>query len=104
MAADFGAEMSEIRVPALIVHGDHDVFAPVETCGRRSADLIPDSKLAVYRNASHLLHLSHRRQLNTDLLAFVRAKKGHRPSMPAQVPANRLPRPPRDRGRGREPS
>jgi pimeloyl-ACP methyl ester carboxylesterase len=74
VAADFRNEMSRIRIPALIVHGDHDAFAPLQTCGRRSADLIPDSKLTVYRNASHMLHLSHRRQLNTDLLAFVRSQ------------------------------
>ncbi|TQF03081.1 alpha/beta hydrolase [Kitasatospora acidiphila] len=71
LAADFRADLRAIRIPTLVVHGDADAFAPLETCGRRSAELIPDSKLVVYRNASHMLHLSHRRQLNTDLLAFV---------------------------------
>ncbi|WP_116202384.1 alpha/beta fold hydrolase [Amycolatopsis circi] len=74
LAADFRPEMREIRVPALIAHGDHDAFAPFETCGQLSADLIPDSALVVYRNASHMLHLSHRQQLNADLLAFVGAE------------------------------
>lgn len=74
VAADFRAELAEIRLPALVVHGDDDAFAPFETCGRRSADLIPDSKLVVYRNASHMLHLSHRRRLNADLLAFAAAQ------------------------------
>jgi pimeloyl-ACP methyl ester carboxylesterase len=74
MAADFRDEVSRIRVPALVVHGDGDTFAPLETCGRRSAELIPDSTLVVYRNASHMLQLSHRRQLNAHLLAFVRVQ------------------------------
>jgi non-heme chloroperoxidase len=72
MSADFRPEVSKIRVPALVVHGDNDAFAPLETCGRRSAELIPDTTLVVYRNASHMLQLSHRQQLNADLLAFVR--------------------------------
>ncbi|MDH6141991.1 non-heme chloroperoxidase [Kitasatospora sp. GP30] len=71
LVADFRADLRAIRVPTLVVHGDSDAFAPLEICGRRSADLIPGSRLVVYRNASHMLHLSHRRQLNADLLAFV---------------------------------
>lgn len=78
MAADFKGEISTIRVPALVVHGDNDAFAPLETCGSRSAELIPDSTLLVYRNASHMLQLSHRQQLNADLLAFVRSRNEHR--------------------------
>jgi non-heme chloroperoxidase len=70
--ADFSAELRKITVPALVLHGDHDAFAPLETCGRRSADLIPDSQLVVYRNAAHMPHLSHREQLNADLLSFAR--------------------------------
>lgn len=71
VAADFRGEVNRIKVPALVVHGDNDAFAPLETCGRRSAELIPDSTLLIYRNASHMLQLSHRQQLNADLLAFV---------------------------------
>jgi non-heme chloroperoxidase len=70
--ADFSAELRKITVPALVVHGDHDAFAPLETCGRRSADLIRDSQLVVYSNAAHMPHLSHREQLNADLLSFTR--------------------------------
>jgi len=70
LAADFRAEASQISVPALILHGDHDAIAPLEICGQRSADLILDSKLVVYQNASHMLHLSHREQLNHDLQEF----------------------------------
>jgi non-heme chloroperoxidase len=74
LAADFSAELSKVAVPALVLHGDHDVFAPLETCGRRSAALIPGSRLVVYQNAGHLPHLSHSERLNADLLAFVRAR------------------------------
>jgi non-heme chloroperoxidase len=73
MPADFTAELSNITLPALVVHGDHDAFAPLETCGRRSASLIPGSRLVVYDNAAHMPHLSHRERLNADLQAFVRS-------------------------------
>jgi pimeloyl-ACP methyl ester carboxylesterase len=73
MAADFAAELSKVTVPALVLHGYHDAFAPLETCGQRSAELIPGSRLVIYAHAAHLLHLSHRERLNADLLAFVRS-------------------------------
>jgi pimeloyl-ACP methyl ester carboxylesterase len=73
LAADFIAELSKITVPALILHGDHDAFAPLETCGRQSAGLIPGSRLVVFANAAHMPHLSHRERLNADLLTFVRS-------------------------------
>jgi non-heme chloroperoxidase len=73
LSADFRAELSEIEVPALVVHGDHDAFAPLETCARRAADLLPDSRLVIYEGAAHMPQLSHRRQLNSDLLTFVRS-------------------------------
>lgn len=73
LAVDLRAEAARIAIPTLVLHGDHDVVAPLETCGRRSADLIPDSKLVVYENASHMLHLSHREQLNHDLHTFAQS-------------------------------
>jgi non-heme chloroperoxidase len=73
LAADFRIQASQITVPALVIHGDHDAFAPLETCGQLSAALIPGSKLVVYENASHMLHLSHRDRLSGDLLAFARS-------------------------------
>ena len=73
LAADFRAEATQITVPALVIHGDHDAFAPLESCGQRSAGLIPGSKLVIYPNASHMLHLSHGEELARDLLDFARA-------------------------------
>jgi non-heme chloroperoxidase len=74
LAADFTAELSSVDVPALIVHGDHDAFAPLAACGRRSAELMPRSRLQVYAGAAHMPHLSHRERLNADLLAFAGAR------------------------------
>lgn len=68
--ADFRPELRRITSPTLIVHGDDDAFAPLDMCGRRAVELIPDSTLTIYPGASHMLQLTHRQQLSNDLLAF----------------------------------
>ncbi|WP_375768368.1 alpha/beta hydrolase [Archangium gephyra] len=71
-STDFRAELPGIRVPALVIHGDKDVSAPLELTGRRTAQLIPGSRLEVYEGAPHGLFVTHMDRLNADLLAFVR--------------------------------
>jgi non-heme chloroperoxidase len=69
---DFRKELPKITVPALIVHGDSDVSAPIDLTGRRTQALIAGSQLKVYEGAAHGLPITHMRQLNADLLAFAR--------------------------------
>ncbi|HEX3926245.1 MAG TPA: alpha/beta hydrolase [Streptosporangiaceae bacterium] len=69
---DFRAEMREVRVPALIIHGDRDVSCPVEITGTKSARLIPHGRLVVYENAPHGIYLTHRDRLCRDLLDFAK--------------------------------
>jgi non-heme chloroperoxidase len=69
---DFRAELRDIALPTLIVHGDTDVSIPIELSGYRQAELIPGSELIVYENAPHGLYLSHRDRLNADLVEFVK--------------------------------
>jgi len=82
VAADFRPELRSIHLPALVIHGDADAFAPLPWCGRRTAELLPTAHLVIYEKASHMLHLSHRARLNADLLEFVR-----RGAVEAQLPA-----------------
>ncbi|MGW4246214.1 alpha/beta fold hydrolase [Nocardia sp. NPDC004722] len=67
---DFRAEMRDIDVPTLIIHGDADASITLEFGGRRQADLIPGSELVVYENAPHGIYLTHGPRLTADLLAF----------------------------------
>jgi non-heme chloroperoxidase len=69
---DFRAELADIRLPALIVHGDCDASAPLELTGRPTASLIPNATLKVYEGAGHGFYLTHAEQLNRDLVEFVR--------------------------------
>ncbi len=70
--ADFRGEMTAIRLPTLVVHGDRDVSAPLDLCGRVTAKLVPGARLEVYEGAPHGLFLTHIERFNRDLLDFVR--------------------------------
>ncbi|TDN69878.1 alpha/beta hydrolase [Paraburkholderia sp. BL10I2N1] len=70
---DFRDELADIRLPALIVHGDCDASAPLELTGRPTARSIPNARLKVYEGAGHGLYLTRAEQLNKDLVEFVRA-------------------------------
>ncbi|HYE76075.1 MAG TPA: alpha/beta hydrolase, partial [Blastocatellia bacterium] len=64
---DFRSELSKITVPALIIHGDKDVSAPLELTARRTAKLIPKNQLKVYEGGPHGLFITHKERLNRDL-------------------------------------
>jgi non-heme chloroperoxidase len=69
---DTSADVATCPVPTLVIHGDQDVSAPLETTGRITADLLPDSKLLVYEDAPHGLPLTNPGQIAADVLDFAR--------------------------------
>jgi pimeloyl-ACP methyl ester carboxylesterase len=69
--ADFRAEMGDIALPTLILHGTNDASAPLDLTGRRCAQLIEGSELKIYDGAPHGLFLTHRERVNRDLLNFI---------------------------------
>jgi non-heme chloroperoxidase len=69
---DFRAELPKITAPTLIIHGDADVSAPLELTARKTARLIPDSRLKVYEGAPHGLFITHMDRLNRDLHDFIK--------------------------------
>lgn len=50
------AKLSEIKVPTLVVVGDHDRLTP-PTVAREMAAAVPNAKLAILRNAGHLSNI-----------------------------------------------
>jgi non-heme chloroperoxidase len=74
-ASDLRDQLRDVTIPALIVHGDHDVQAPLEICGRKTARLVTQSTFLVYENAGHGLFVTHADRLNADLLEFVQARR-----------------------------
>jgi non-heme chloroperoxidase len=71
-STDFRAELPQIRVPALLIHGDKDASAPLDVTGRPTARLIPNARLEIYEGAPHGLFLTHMERLTNDLLRFAK--------------------------------
>lgn len=68
---DFRPDLRALKVPTLIIHGDNDQSAPLELCGRRTAQAIQGSQFNIYEGAAHGLFLTEKEHLNNDLLAFI---------------------------------
>jgi non-heme chloroperoxidase len=69
---DFTADLKKFDVPTLILHGDDDQIVPISNSALLSAKLVQGAALKVYSGASHGLCSTHKKQVNTDLLAFIR--------------------------------
>ena len=44
--------LPQLRIPCLVLAGEHDELTPA--CARRIHDALPDSRLAIFRNCSHM--------------------------------------------------
>ena len=60
----------EVRHPDAMIHGDDDQIVPINVGGLRSAKMIKDATLKVYKGAPHGLMSTHKEQFNTDLMQF----------------------------------
>ena len=70
---DFAEDLKKFDVPTLIVHGDDDQIVPIDASAKISAKLVKNAELKIYPGGSYSLGDTSREQLNTDLLAFIRA-------------------------------
>lgn len=67
---DFRPELANVKVPALIVHGDADNIVPIKTAGEQAAKGIADREYHVIEGAPHGLNVTHAEELNKLLVAF----------------------------------
>lgn len=72
---DFREELTKLRVPTLVIHGDADASAPLPFTGTPTAALVPNCRLVVYENAPHGLYLTHRERVDRNLLAFIEGRE-----------------------------
>ena len=68
---DFRTDLARIDVPTLVMHGDADRIVPIEASGRRSHELIRDSRLVVVEGGSHGLLWTHADTVNHELVDFL---------------------------------
>jgi len=69
---DFRADLPEIDVPVLVLHGDADQVLPLDKTSKRLPGLIKDVQLTVVEGGPHAIPWTHAGQVNTALLDFLR--------------------------------
>ena len=69
---DFRADLPEIDVPVLVIHGDADQVLPLDKTSKRLPALIKDVQLTVVEGGPHAIPWTHAAQVNTALLDFIR--------------------------------
>jgi pimeloyl-ACP methyl ester carboxylesterase len=71
LETDLRADLPNIDVPTLFVHGEADASVPF-ALGQAAASLVPRSRFLGYAGAAHGLMFTHARRLHDDVLAFIR--------------------------------
>src|SRR5262252_3983274 len=70
---DLTDDLKKFDVPTLILHGDDDQIVPIGASAMLSSKLIKNVTLKVYKGAPHGMCTTHKDQVNTDLLAFLKS-------------------------------
>jgi non-heme chloroperoxidase len=68
---DFRADIPEIDVPSLIVHGTADNILPIDATGREFRNALPDAEYVEIDGAPHGLLWTHAAEVNEALLGFL---------------------------------
>jgi pimeloyl-ACP methyl ester carboxylesterase len=68
---DFKNELSSIKVPTLIIHGDADKTVPIKATSEIAATLIPGAIYKVYDGAPHGLFVTDKERLTNDIASFI---------------------------------
>jgi len=66
-------DLKKIDVPTLFIHGDDDQIVPIGASALLASKLVKGSTLKIYKGASHGLTVTHKDQVNADLIAFLKA-------------------------------
>jgi non-heme chloroperoxidase len=69
---DYTDDLRAIDVPTLVIHGDDDQIVPIDAAGRRSAEIVKDATLKVYKGGPHGLAQTEPERFNADVEAFIR--------------------------------
>lgn len=67
---DFRADLPKIDIPVLVLHGTADRILPIEACGPRSVELLPNAEFVPVEGAGHGLCWTHAEEVTSQLLRF----------------------------------
>jgi non-heme chloroperoxidase len=68
---DFRADLPQIDVPTLVIHGDADRVLPFENTAKRLPGMIPDMQLKVIEGGPHAIGWTHADEVNRALHEFI---------------------------------
>lgn len=71
---DFRQDVSKIKVPLLVIHGEKDGTVPIAISAEETIKLAPHAEFTVYDDAPHGLHYTHKELLNKDIVRFATTK------------------------------
>ena len=71
---DLTEDLKKFDVPTLILHGDDDQIVPIGASALLAAKLVKGATLKVLPGLPHGMCTTHKDQINTELLAFVKAE------------------------------
>jgi len=60
-------------LPTLILHGDDDQIVPIGAAALKTAKIVKNAKLIVYKGGAHGICSTEKDRVNEDLLAFIRS-------------------------------
>lgn len=70
---DYTEDLKKIDRPTLVIHGDDDQIVPIAASAEKSAKIVKDAKLLVYKGGAHGLAEVQAEKFNADVLAFIKA-------------------------------
>ncbi|MGF6178834.1 non-heme chloroperoxidase [Ensifer sp. 4252] len=70
---DYTDDLKKIDRPTLVIHGDNDQIVPFAASGAKTAKIVKDAKLIVYKGGAHGLAQIEPDRFNADVLAFIKA-------------------------------
>jgi len=70
---DFTEDLKMIDVPTLVLHGDDDQVVPIHISAPRTAKLLRNATLKIYKGFPHGMATTHADIINEDLLSFITA-------------------------------
>jgi non-heme chloroperoxidase len=73
---DFTADLAQITVPALLIHGTSDKTVPIDATARRAAAMLPDATLIEYDGEPHGILATQHQRVTNDLIDFCRRVTG----------------------------
>jgi len=69
---DFRKDLSRVKVPTLVIHGDADRIVPFSASGSRTAKLVQGARLVLVKNGPHCITWTHSDEVNPALLDFLK--------------------------------